>query len=123
MILIGNAAHTATPILGQGVNLALQDAVYLAPVAAAALAQGTSGPIPAAAFASFVKRRRAHKAMVTKFQRVQEASLSKKSQIGTMLRRTRLRMLDILPAKYPMLDRVMNAPHDMPAEAAYASAF
>ena len=122
LLLIGDAAHTSTPILGQGVNLALQDAVYLAPVLTAALARGGNDVVRAAELAAFVEKRRAHKAMVTKFQRVQEASLAKGSLLGTLLRRTRLRMLNLHPMKYRMLDRVMNAPHDMSVEANYARA-
>jgi 2-polyprenyl-6-methoxyphenol hydroxylase-like FAD-dependent oxidoreductase len=121
LILIGDAAHTATPILGQGVNLALQDAVYLTPVVAAALKHG-AGAIPAAALADFVARRRAHKAMVTKFQRAQEASLAQHSTVGTLLRRARLTVLDLFPLKHRMLDRVLNAPHDMSVEVGHVGA-
>jgi 2-polyprenyl-6-methoxyphenol hydroxylase-like FAD-dependent oxidoreductase len=122
LLLIGDAAHTSTPILGQGVNLALQDAVYLVPTLTAALARGDNDVVRAAELASFVKKRRIHKAMVTKFQREQESSLAKGSPFGTLLRRARLRMLNLHPMKYRMLDRVMNAPHDMSEEASYARA-
>jgi 2-polyprenyl-6-methoxyphenol hydroxylase-like FAD-dependent oxidoreductase len=40
LVLIGDAAHTLSPILGQGVNHALIDAVTLAPMVSKALPQG-----------------------------------------------------------------------------------
>lgn len=114
LVLIGDAAHTATPILGQGVNLAIQDAVCLAPVVAAALAKrGANEAIAASDLAEFVASRRAHKSMVTRFQQLQETSLSQHTPLKTMLRRVRLKALDLFPFKYRMLDKVMNAPHNM----------
>ncbi len=114
LVLIGDAAHTSTPILGQGVNLAIQDAVYLAPVVARRLARHRD-PIAAIELADFVAQRRAHKDMVTRFQRLQENSLAQHAPWKTLLRRARLKLLDLLPFKYRLLDKVLNAPHDMAA--------
>jgi 2-polyprenyl-6-methoxyphenol hydroxylase-like FAD-dependent oxidoreductase len=114
LVLIGDAAHTATPILGQGVNLAIQDAVYLAPLVCDALARHGEA-IAAAELAGFVAQRRAHKSMVTRFQRLQETSLAQHRPMKTLLRRARLKALDLFPLKYRLLDRMLNAPHDMTA--------
>lgn len=122
LILIGDASHTGTPILGQGVNFALQDAVYLAPTIEAALSRTENGVVRSGEFTEFVAKRRAHKSMVTRFQRVQERSLAKSSPLGTLVRRARLRALDLFPLKYRLLDRVLNAPHDMPLEGIHAGA-
>ncbi|HYO19544.1 MAG TPA: FAD-dependent monooxygenase, partial [Dermatophilaceae bacterium] len=65
LLLIGDASHTCTPILGQGVNLGLQDAVTFAPVIARSLAGGR-GPIGASSFAAAQDARRKHKRVVTK---------------------------------------------------------
>ncbi|THF49229.1 FAD-dependent monooxygenase [Allorhizobium terrae] len=116
LLLIGDASHTATPILGQGVNLALQDTIYFAPVIEEALKNST-GPLPSTALEPTANVRRAHKAMVTKFQRLQEANLAQSSALGTMMRRARMRLLNLNPAKYRLMDKVMNAPHNMPMEA------
>ncbi|MFE9422261.1 FAD-dependent monooxygenase [Kitasatospora sp. NPDC006697] len=112
LVLIGDASHTCTPILGQGVNLAIQDAVCLVPVIAAALAApGQDGVVPAAAFAEFTASRRKHKAFVTRFQRLQESALAQRTPLRTALRRLRYRTLNSLPAKYRIFDKVINAPH------------
>ncbi len=52
MVLVGDAAHAASPAAAQGASMALEDAVALA----AALGQH---PTPAAAFAAYEARRRA----------------------------------------------------------------
>ena len=52
MVLVGDAAHAASPAAAQGASMALEDAVALA----AALGEH---PDPAAAFAAYATRRRA----------------------------------------------------------------
>lgn len=112
LLLIGDASHTATPILGQGVNLAIQDTVCLAPLLAAQLAQGSpDDAIPASAFTDFVASRRAHKSLVTRFQHLQEKALTAHTPVATTLRRTRFRLLDRLPIKYRVFGKVINMPH------------
>jgi 2-polyprenyl-6-methoxyphenol hydroxylase-like FAD-dependent oxidoreductase len=110
LLLIGDASHTATPILGQGVNLGMQDAVTLAPVLARALDR-TAGALPASQFAEFVAGRRAHKNSVTRFQRMQERQLAAHTPRAVALRRQRFRLLNAFPGKYRIFDKVINARH------------
>ena len=123
LVLIGDASHTTTPLLGQGVNFAIQDAVLLAPVIAEFFERGAQGVLPKEALDAFVEKRRAHKQMVTRFQRVQERSLAEHRPLGTLLRRARLRALDLWPLKYHLLDRVLNAPHELDPELGQAAGF
>ncbi|WP_052412446.1 FAD-dependent monooxygenase [Streptomyces mutabilis] len=112
LILVGDASHTATPTLGQGVNLAIQDVVGLTPLIASALADGArDGVVRAEVFAAFITARRKHKEFVTAFQRRQEASLALHTPWQTFLRRARMRTLDALPVKYRVFDRLLNQPH------------
>lgn len=111
LILVGDASHTCTPILGQGVNVAIQDAVCLAPVIAAALAADRGPVVTAADTADFVAQRQRHKAFVTRFQRIQESALAQGGTVGVLLRRARYRTLDVLPLKYRIFGSVLNAPH------------
>lgn len=112
LLLIGDASHTATPILGQGVNLAMQDSITLVPVLAAALGRG--GPervLTKAEFHDFVATRRAHKLHVTGFQRMQEANLAVGDPRGVKLRRLKFRLLNAFPGKYRVFNKVINAQH------------
>lgn len=112
LVLIGDASHTCTPILGQGVNLAVQDVVCVTPVIARALERTKpDDAVPAAEFAEFVATRRRHKARVTRFQRMQEAALAQRSPLKVALRRARFTALDRLPVKYAVFGRIINAPH------------
>ena len=116
LILIGDASHTCTPILGQGVNVAIQDAVCLTPVIARALAESNRqdhGVVREQQLAAFVQDRRKHKNFVTKFQRLQESNLAVNSPLQKVLRRNKYRILDRLPIKYRLFDRVINAPHEI----------
>ncbi|MFE3983004.1 FAD-dependent oxidoreductase [Nocardia tengchongensis] len=115
LLLIGDASHTCTPILGQGVNLAIQDAVCFAPVISAELRDGT-GVVSAAVLAETVDTRRQHKQSVTKYQRVQEAALSNVTFRGVLSRRWKYRTLNALPIKYRIFDGVLNARHAVDAE-------
>ncbi|MFC9327394.1 FAD-dependent monooxygenase [Kitasatospora sp. NPDC057015] len=115
LVLIGDASHTCTPILGQGVNLAIQDAVCLVPVVARSL-MDNQGALPAVDFDAFVAARKRHKTFVTRYQRLQEAALAQRTPWRVALRRARFRLLDALPLKYRVFGKVINAPHPIDPE-------
>jgi 2-polyprenyl-6-methoxyphenol hydroxylase-like FAD-dependent oxidoreductase len=92
--LIGDAAHTLTPILGQGINHALLDAVTLAPLLAEALDR--PGPPPALdrATAEFQRSREASVALSRTLQLRQERAFALSGRAGVAARKTAYRFID-----------------------------
>ncbi|WP_445529220.1 FAD-dependent oxidoreductase [Streptomyces cyslabdanicus] len=90
--LIGDAAHTLTPVLGQGVNHAIIDAVTLAPLVARALARpGAPGTRLDRACAAFQGAREASVATARGLQLRQEKAFSLASPPAVALRRAAYR--------------------------------
>ncbi|HET9238182.1 MAG TPA: FAD-dependent monooxygenase [Oligoflexus sp.] len=107
LLLIGDASHTVSPILGQGVNLAIQDAFVLGPLLTQLLRSKST--ISAHDFAAYVAERKKHKTIVTNYQLKQEQNLAAHGWAAT-IRHYKMRLFDRLPIKYKALDRVLNYP-------------
>ncbi|MER6772870.1 FAD-dependent monooxygenase [Streptomyces bacillaris] len=83
LVLIGDAAHTHSPIGAQGINLAMQDAVILHPVLLASL----EARDPSAAFLEqFVQRRRPTIRKVMRFQSLQSKGMLSQNPVAARLR-------------------------------------
>lgn len=110
LVLIGDASHTVTPVLGQGINLSIQDCIRITPIISAAL-RGRPGtkPLTADVFASFVAERRKHKDLVTRFQTMQEKGLVVHNGRELFLRKLRYRIVGSLPIRYRVLNRILHA--------------
>lgn len=87
LVLIGDAAHTLSPILGQGVNHAIIDAITLAPIVEKALQQMPNASVSATALAKFQALREKDIKSVRSMQLRQEKIFGVSSNLMTFLRR------------------------------------
>lgn len=98
LILIGDAAHTLTPVLGQGVNQALKDAFYLAPIIQKQdFKQGEVAGLPSLIFQDFIQERKRAVRFIHRFQMQQEKRLASQSVLGVWKRRALYRLMHYFP--------------------------
>lgn len=93
LTLIGDAAHTLTPILGQGVNHAIIDAVSLAPLVEGAMREGGSAAALLAASEVFQREREASVARSRALQLRQERLFTLDGVVGAAWRRSLYRVV------------------------------
>ncbi|GAA2939172.1 FAD-dependent oxidoreductase [Streptomyces enissocaesilis] len=97
LVLIGDAAHTLTPVLGQGVNHAIIDAVTLAPLVAGAFGgSGTDARLDSAT-KEFQRLREAAVARARALQLRQERAFALTSPVAAAVRRTAYRTVSASP--------------------------
>jgi 6-methylpretetramide 4-monooxygenase len=102
LVLIGDSAHTHSPIGAQGVNLAIQDAVLVHPVLIESL---RSGDASAAALSSWVPARRADIDAVVRLQiRQSGAMLGHGGKVANAVRPVLAKVL----SKTPVFGRILN---------------
>ena len=102
LVLIGDSAHTHSPIGAQGVNLAIQDAVLVHPVLMASL---RSGDASEAALSSWVPARRADIDKVVKLQiRQSGAMLGRGGKVANVIRPVAAKIL----SKTPIFGKILN---------------
>ncbi|MBP1965614.1 FAD-dependent monooxygenase [Paenibacillus aceris] len=106
LVLIGDSAHTVSPILGQGVNLAIQDAYELAPVIIDFLAKNPKTVMPQEAFQSFQLRRQEFVSFIQGFQADQEKDLMAETEEDMSKRRMKMQMLDQSPMKVELATKM-----------------
>ncbi|MFE3019889.1 FAD-dependent oxidoreductase [Streptomyces sp. NPDC059256] len=94
LVLMGDAAHTLTPILGQGVNHAIIDAVTLAPLVEGAFAAGGSTAELTTAAAEFQRVREEAVRRSRGLQLRQEKLFALDGKFGGALRRALYRVVD-----------------------------
>jgi monooxygenase len=102
LVLIGDSAHTHSPIGAQGVNLAIQDAVLVHPVLIGSL---RSGDASEAALSAWVPARRADIDRVVTLQiRQSGAMLGRGGRVANVIRPVLAKIL----SKTPVFDRILN---------------
>jgi 2-polyprenyl-6-methoxyphenol hydroxylase-like FAD-dependent oxidoreductase len=92
VVLIGDAAQTLSPVLGQGVNVAIQDAFCIAPAICAGLKDGKGKVLSAGAFKKYEQQRKLVKSFIRRVQDNQEFVLSLKSAPMVLFRRNMMRI-------------------------------
>ncbi len=94
LVLVGDSAHTLTPILGQGVNHALLDAVTLAPLLAGALARPDRAAAVDRATLEFQRAREASVKSSREIQLRQERAFALSRPAQVALRKLVYRLVD-----------------------------
>ncbi|WP_100374834.1 FAD-dependent oxidoreductase [Bacillus sp. FJAT-45037] len=105
LVLIGDSAHTLSPILGQGVNIAMQDAFELLPCVIEGL-KIHSEVIPASHFNKFIEKRKKQISFVSKFQARQEQNLAASSPLQCTIRKVKMKLLNKAPFKNKVMKKL-----------------
>jgi monooxygenase len=110
LVLLGDAAHTHSPIGAQGINLAVQDAVLLHPLLVRALADGdTTGR----RLAAFEEQRAPDIAAVHRTQIMQSKAMLSHGPLATRVRPAAARLLRHTPVYRKILDRIAYGNRDV----------
>ncbi|AUG75558.1 Oxidoreductase [Kitasatospora sp. MMS16-BH015] len=125
LVLVGDAAHTLSPVLGQGVNHAVVDAVALAGLLGPVLAGRAPGePELTAALAEFQRGREASVARSRDLQLRQEEMFARSRPLAMAGRRALYRIVDHSPALqrrilagvyYQLQEQALRSAHGEPA--------
>ncbi|MET7479248.1 FAD-dependent oxidoreductase [Streptomyces sp. NPDC005648] len=105
LVLVGDAAHTLTPVLGQGVNHAITDAAVLARLVAGALAQTDARGALDRATLRFQREREASVARARALQLRQERAFAVSGTVPVLLRRALYRLVD---SSAPLKRRILS---------------
>jgi 2-polyprenyl-6-methoxyphenol hydroxylase-like FAD-dependent oxidoreductase len=96
LVMIGDAAHTVTPLLGQGVNLAIEDAYVLGTMLSSFLAEGRHPDLDF--IASFQAARQPQIDLILRMQTFQERLLGARTFAALSLRRLYYMLMNNLPS-------------------------
>ncbi|SEB30924.1 2-polyprenyl-6-methoxyphenol hydroxylase [Streptomyces misionensis] len=94
LVLVGDAAHTHSPLGAQGINLAVQDAVVLHPVLVEAVRAGDTS---ATALSAYTRARSADIDAVMRLQRMQSKGMFSAGKVADALRPKIARLVSRTP--------------------------
>ena len=103
LVLIGDSAHSHSPIGAQGINLAVQDAVLVHPILVQAV---RDGDVSRATLGRFETGRRPDIAKVLRMQRLQSKGMLSRNRIASVVRPRAMRLLSHTPVYDRVLDRI-----------------
>ncbi|CAM5635208.1 FAD-dependent oxidoreductase [Streptomyces viridifaciens] len=103
LLLIGDAAHTHSPIGAQGINLAVRDAVAAHPVLVEAVRGGDAG---AARLAPYERQRRPEVERITRIQQVQSRMMLSTGRISSTVRPRAAALVSRTPLYGAVLRRI-----------------
>lgn len=103
LVLIGDSAHTHSPIGAQGINLAIQDAVALHPVLVGAL---RAGDLSASSLGRFEAARRPDIERVFRLQRIQSKAMLSRGGLATAVRPAVMRLVAHTPIHRAVLHQI-----------------
>lgn len=106
LVLIGDAAHTVSPILGQGVNLAIQDAVELAPIIVRHLSSNKGEVVKREALIPYEQKRKKDVSFIQNFQARQERMLAAKTPLQVWMRYVTMKLMDVAPWKRAVMKKI-----------------
>jgi len=110
LVLIGDAAHTHSPIGAQGINLAIQDAVVLHPILVRALADGDT---TAGRLGEFEARRGADIAAVMRLQGLQSKAMLSRGGFASKVRPKLAKVVQRTPLGRKILERIAFGNRDV----------
>lgn len=103
LVLIGDSAHTHSPIGAQGINLAIQDAIALHPILVGAL---RAGDLSVSSLSRFEAARRPDIRRVFRLQRIQSKAMLSRGTIAARLRPMVMRLVARTPIHRAVLHQI-----------------
>lgn len=116
LLLIGDAAHIASPFSGQGNSLAIQDAVVAHDLIAQALSKGSSGALAASELQAFEQIRRPAVAAIQRIQRMQAGLIGIKNPLLLQARRSLMPLVRRTPIFRVMRNKLALGPQPVRVE-------
>ena len=113
LLLIGDSAHTHSPIGAQGINLAVQDAVAAHPLLVEAVRRKDAGT---AVLGRFEQRRAADIEAIARLQFMQSKAMLSHGALATRIRPAATRLLKHTPVYRKVLDRIAYGNHGIQVE-------